>query len=47
MSDSFDFIKSFDLEIYNNCMRLENAIYNRDYSKAVLVGRGISEDLTL
>ena len=47
MSESFDFIKSFDVEIYNNCIRLENAIYNRDYSKAVLVGRGISEDLTL
>lgn len=47
MSDSFDFIKSFDVEIYNNCLRLENAIYNRDYSKAVIIGRGISEDLTL
>ena len=47
MSELFDFIKSFDMEIYNNCMRLENAIYDRDYSKAVLVGRGISEDLTL
>lgn len=47
MSDLFDFIKSFDMEIYNNCMRMENAIYDRDYSKAVLIGRGISEDLTL
>ena len=46
MSESFDFIKSFDIEIYNNCIRLENAIYNRDYYKAVLIGRGISEDLT-
>lgn len=46
MSESFDFIKSFDVEIYNNCMRLENAIYNRDYYHAVLIGRGISEDLT-
>lgn len=46
MSESFDFIKSFDIEIYNNCTRLENAIYNRDYYQAVLVGRGISEDLT-
>ena len=47
MSKSFDFIKSFDIEIYNNCIRLENAIYNRDYYQAVVVGRGISEDLTL
>lgn len=47
MSESFDFIKSFDIEIYDNCIRLENAIYNRDYYQAVLVGRGISEDLTL
>ena len=47
MSESFDFIKSFDIEIYNNCIRLENAIYNRDYYQAVLIGRGISEDLTL
>ena len=46
MSELFDFIKSFDVEIYNNCMRLENAIYNRDYYQAVLIGRGISEDLT-
>ena len=46
MSESFDFIKSFDMEIYENCIRLENAIYNRDYYKAVLIGRGISEDLT-
>lgn len=47
MSELFDFIKSFDVEIYNNCVRLENAIVNRDYSKAVIIGRGISEDLTL
>ena len=47
MSESFDFIKSFDKEIYNNCIRLENAIYNRDYYQAIVVGRGISEDLTL
>lgn len=47
MSDSFDFIKSFDMELYNNCKRLENAIYNRDYYQAAIVGRGISEDLTL
>ena len=47
MSESFDFIKSFDIEIYNNCIRLENAIYNRNYYQAVLIGRGISEDLTL
>lgn len=46
MSESFDFIKTFDIEIYNNCIRLENAIYNRDYYQAVLIGRGISEDLT-
>ena len=46
MSESFDFIKSFDIEIYNNCIRLENAIYDRDYYQAVVVGRGISEDLT-
>ena len=47
MSELFDFIKSFDVEIYNNCVRLENAIYNRDYYQAIVVGRGISEDLTL
>ena len=47
MSELFDFIKSFDKEIYDNCVRLENAIYTRDYSKAVIIGRGISEDLTL
>lgn len=47
MSKLFDFIKSFDVEIYNNCMRLENAIVTHDYSKAVIIGRGISEDLTL
>lgn len=46
MSESFDFIKSFDVEIYNNCVRMENAIYNRDYYQAVVIGRGISEDLT-
>ena len=46
MSESFDFIKSFDKEIYDNCIRLENAIYARDYYQAVVVARGISENLT-
>ena len=42
----FNFIKSFEPEIYQKIIEMEERIRKKDHAQAIIIGRSVSEDIT-